>query len=85
LKALENHPLKLCVDEYIACTQTAQPLRQKNVSKATLAALLSCIEDNDNEVRRRLKTAVSQPWWPWDHPAFDDLKAFVRQVASVTD
>lgn len=84
LKALENHPLKPCVDEYVACAQIAQPLRLKNVPKATLNALLSCIENDDNEVRMRLTTAVSQPWWPWDHPAFDEVKAFVRQVANVT-
>ncbi|HUN08780.1 MAG TPA: hypothetical protein PLQ56_19390 [Aggregatilineales bacterium] len=85
LRAFERDHVKLAAQVYVSSIQLLAPLKDKNIPKATLKAFLACKEDTKkHEVRLWLGEAVKEPWWPWDHPAFDEVKAFVRQVANVT-
>jgi hypothetical protein len=45
--------------------------------KARLQILLA-----SKDAPLRLEIALKQSWWPFEHEAFDDVKAFLRQLTA---
>ncbi len=81
LQAFENDPAYGCIDPYFECLDVLdlKPRSMTKLQKARLEVFLaSKITDP------RLSIAVQHNWWPWDHPAFDAVKDFVRLVAGLS-
>ncbi len=52
------------------------PRQPKNISKARVHAWLS----SQNEPDKRLAEAAEVGYWPWENPAFDLLKLFLKEL-----
>jgi hypothetical protein len=87
LQAFSGEMILACIEDYLAClsgnamefVESALPKTKLNTLIAT-KSLDKSIRQDDRRVWG-LYYAVSKRWFPWEHPAFDDLKAFVRQLA----
>lgn len=80
LAAVSDDPAMNCVEAYFDCLQAQEiNLRETVVAKARLHTFLASRQDPD----LRLGEAAQRGYWPWDSPAFDQVKAFLRQLADV--
>ncbi|MFQ5852799.1 MAG: DUF3226 domain-containing protein [Candidatus Binatia bacterium] len=77
LSALVQDPAMTCVEQYFQCLQQQGSILQ-NPSKAKVQAFLA----SRREAGKRLGEAAQAGYLPWDHKAFDRVRAFLRQVAS---
>ena len=80
-----------CVDSYLECLrseglnpQSAREARSKLSIYLSGKVLDKRYANNDDSRREFLSQAVEMKWWRdenmWDSPAFDDAKAFLRQL-----
>ena len=76
LAAVEGEPAIGCVDKYVACITSETGAQPKNLAKARLYAYLAA----QPKPGLRLVEAAEAGVWPWDHPAFDLLKDFLRAL-----
>lgn len=76
LKAIAGTPAMRCVDEFFCCLQRHHLPPSKNLSKAKVLAYLTSLPEPD----KRLGESVQSGYWNWDHPAFSDLKDFLRSL-----
>jgi hypothetical protein len=76
LDAVQNDPAISCLDDYFACIQKSVPVQPKNMAKARVHAWLASRPVPD----RRLGEAAEKGDWPWDDPAFEPLKQFLRAL-----
>lgn len=77
LAAVADDPAMQCVDDYFDCLQTqAISLRDNVLAKAQVHVYLASRDEPD----LRLGEAAQRGYWPWDNPAFDQAKAFLRQL-----
>ena len=76
LKSAESDLAMICVDEYLACVLDRSGRRADNPSKARVYAWLASNEKAD----LRLGEAAEAGLWPWTSTAFDELKAFLRNL-----
>lgn len=77
LAAVKSSPEMECVEQYFQCVTNTVPKKQpKNISKAKIHAWLS----SQNEPDKRLAEAAEAGYWPWESPAFDLLKQFLREL-----
>ena len=74
LNSVAGTPTMSCVDQYFDCLKASgriiPPLQQ---SKAKIQAYLA----GQPKPGRRLGEAAQAGNWPWDNPAFDDVKQFL--------
>lgn len=77
LKAVENETAMSCVNEFFECLLQQGLSLPKNASKARIQVYLAALE-----AELRLGEAAQKGLWTWSHPAFDEIKAFLRQIAS---
>jgi len=64
-----------CVEQFLECVDHTVGL-PKNRKKARLHAYLATRQWPDLS----FKQASSAGYWPWDHPAFDQIKAFLSAL-----
>ena len=76
LKAIAGTPAMRCVDEFFRCLQRHHLPPPKNLSKAKVLAYLTSLPEPD----KRLGQSAQAGYWNWDHPAFSDLKDFLRSL-----
>lgn len=76
LKAIAGTPAMRCVDEFFCCLQRHHLPPSKNLSKAKVLAYLTSLPEPD----KRLGESAQSGYWNWDHPAFSDLKDFLRSL-----
>ena len=75
LRAVSADPTIVCVDELMACLARVK-MTSTNPTKARLQAYLAA----QPRPGLRLGEAAEAGVWPWDHPAFDLLKALLRAL-----
>lgn len=77
LSAVSNFPAMICVDQYFACLGQQGLSLPAGLSKARIQTYLA-----SQEPELRLGEAAEAGYWPWDDPAFERVKDFLRQIAS---
>lgn len=83
---LENDPVVKCATDFLDCTQEIPvPLKSRYVAKASFHAYLDAKANSKGKPISGIRDLPQLKTWNWKHPLLDDLKTFVRQVASVTD
>jgi hypothetical protein len=75
LKSVASEPGFHCVDEYFRCI-AKHSSRKEFKSKAKVRVWMASHEDYDY----RVGLAAEKSYWPWDNPAFDSLKNFLRAL-----
>jgi len=78
LKAVEDDPAMVCVEQYFDCLQEKDVTPPKPLSKARIHAFLSSRPKPD----LRLGEAAQRDLLPWDSPAFHQIKGFLKQVTA---
>jgi len=76
LAAIRAYPELSCLDSYFQCVLDTAQRRPANASKARVHAWLASQIEPD----KRLGEAAEIGYWPWDNPAFDPLKQFLRAL-----
>lgn len=84
LSALADDPVLGCVDDMfenvLQCISDAKsPLSQSKHQKARYQMYLAA-----RGGRLHDDTALNMSWFPWEHPAFDDVKQFLTLLADAT-
>ncbi len=77
LKAIENEAAMNCTKQYFECLQQQSLSLPKDISKAKIQVYLAALE-----AEIRLGVAAQKGFWPWEHPAFDEVKRFLELVVS---
>jgi len=80
LQSIAGQPIESCVEEYISCASRATGhihMTTTNKAKARVHAWLAAQPRPD----LRLGNAAAAGLINWSSPAFDQLKAFVRDLA----
>ncbi len=79
LASIQNDPALYCGDAYFECLSGSSPYEPpKNPVKARLLAYLASKPETDP----RLGLATQKGYWSWGHPAFDEIKQFLLNLAS---
>lgn len=79
LSSLAERPELECVNKYLACcVEKGQP-HPPNPAKARIHAWLACKDVREYQLGRAAEK--QPPLLDLGHPAFDPLRAFVREVA----
>ena len=76
LRSVEDDPAISCIDEYFSCLEERLGFLPSNMEKARLQAFLS----SRKKVHRMLGIAAKQGIWPWNSPAFESMKDFVKAL-----
>jgi hypothetical protein len=76
LRSVVNHPAMQCVDEYFDCVNNRLGSLPKNMEKARVQAFLA----SNTKYVPHLGLAAQKGYWPWDSPAFDHVKQFLREL-----
>jgi hypothetical protein len=71
LQSVEEDPVMTCVDEYLQCVQEIREVA--HLHKARLHAFLA----SQKEPGLLLGESADKKYWPWDHPAFDQIRQFL--------
>jgi hypothetical protein len=80
LEAVGNDQAMACVDEYFQCLDAKGVVTDKGkLHKAKIRAFLASREKQDKS--SSLSVAAWAGVWPWDNPAFDALKAMLKDLA----
>jgi hypothetical protein len=75
LSSVGNRPEFPCVEDYFRCI--AEKSDRKNFSsKARIRVWMASHSDHEYYVGK----AAAEGYWPWDSPAFDSMKEFLRQL-----
>jgi hypothetical protein len=75
LNSISNRPEYQCIDTYFACI-TERSGRTSFTSKAKLRVWMASQADHEYYVGR----AAEEGYWPWESPAFDSLKDFLKAL-----
>ena len=76
LKSVKEDPAMRCVDEYFECLQERDGRLPSNLSKARVHAFLASRE----RPGLRLGEAAQKGHWPWEHPAFEQVRQFLNTL-----
>jgi len=76
LAAVETDSAMECVNAFFDCIKEKTKRLPCNMAKARVHAWLSSQPEPD----RRLAEAAEADYWPWDKPAFDQLKEFLSAL-----
>lgn len=75
-QSVSDDPAIQCVQDYLACLQTRGLAVPSNLPKASVHAFLASRPRPDLLVGQ----AAQAGYWPWDHPAFEPVKTFLRAL-----
>ncbi len=78
LRSVSQEPEMLCVEQYFNCLQEKVSTPPTNMSKARIHAFLASKPEAD----KRLGEASEAGYWPFQNPAFDQVKKFLQQICS---
>ncbi len=78
LRAFQGSPAMACADRFFECLDERGMPRPQQESKARMHVLLA----SEQEFQKHLGLAAFKDYWPWSDSAFDQVKSFLRQVAS---
>ncbi len=73
LRSVEQDPALACVDQYFHCLQQKGVSLPRNFSKGKVQVFLGSRE----KAGLRLGEAAQAGVWPWDSPAFENVKNFL--------
>lgn len=89
LQTIANHPAMPCVEDFMRCINanleqkpshslhdTTKMYRPKNGEKAKLLAFLATL----HEATTSIGIAAQKGYWPFDHEALANLRAFLREL-----
>jgi hypothetical protein len=76
LNSVADDPAMKCVDSYFECVQREASRTPGKVWKSRAHAWLSSQVVPD----KRLGEAAEAGYWPFDHPAFSELRRFLQQL-----
>ncbi len=76
LRTIHGTPTMQCVNQLFCCLQQQGLPLPNNLSKAKVMAYLACQAEPD----KRLGESAQAGYWDWNHPAFEDLKNFLRRL-----
>ena len=76
LRAIARTPAMKCVDKFFCCLRRQGLSLPKSLSKAKVLAYLTSMPEPDKGFR----WSAQAGYWDWDHPAFSDLKDFLRSL-----
>jgi len=76
LSSVSVDPAMPCVDSYFQCLHRAGLALPSNMDKARLQAFLA----SRPEPGMLLGQAAHAGYWPWPHPAFDQIKQLVQAL-----
>lgn len=88
LEALSEDIVYDCINDYFNCLEDRGLTFNKYVlSKAKVRVFIAgkVVDDAGTSKDRgswEMRYAVRSNWWSWDSPAFNDVKAYLRQLAS---
>ncbi len=80
LRTIAGQPIATCIEEYLACATDATGIKHTsttNQAKSRVQVWLAAQEPPD----LRLGIAAGKGMLDWSSPAFDELKAFLRELA----
>ena len=80
LRTIAGQPIETCIEEYLTCATRATSITHAtttNRAKARIHAWLAAQQEPD----LRLGHAAKKGLLDWRSPAFDELKAFLRDLA----
>lgn len=89
LDVFTDDPVFACVDKYIQClSEEGHKISQTKLPKARLRTFMigkniGSESEGDDSDKQFLSDVFRMSWWKaefWDHPAFDDAKAFLCQL-----
>lgn len=75
LQSVSDQPEFGCVDEYFHCI-AAKSARATFTSKAKVRVWMASHSDHEFYVGK----AAEAGYWPWENPAFDEMKHFLRAM-----
>ena len=75
LNSVSDQPEFSCVDDYFNCIAQKSP-RSKFSSKAKVRVWMASHVDYEYHVGK----AAEEGYWPWESPAFDSLKNFLKAL-----
>ena len=76
LKSVSDDPAMVCVEEYFSCLREQDCDLPKSESKAKVQAFLA----SRSKSELWLGTAAEAGIWPWESPAFDEVKGFLSSL-----
>jgi hypothetical protein len=76
LDSVAGDPAFACLDEFFQCVLNAAQRQPGHTPKARVHAWLATQPEPD----KRLGEAARSGYWPWDNPAFDQLKHFLHSL-----
>jgi hypothetical protein len=77
LDAVAGEPIMQCVEQYFECIgQHNIELQDNRILKAKVQVFLASREDPG----KRLGEAAQAGYWPWNAPAFQPMKDFLRDI-----
>ncbi len=80
LKSVSNLPEFPCVEDYFRCVSQKRG-RADFSAKAKVRAWLATQSDHDLRVGK----AAEAGYWPWQSPAFEPLKVFLKKLANASE
>jgi hypothetical protein len=95
IKALGEDKIMTCVDQYFECLETiginakVEPLPKATLNVYLAAAQMRTFIEGKNvgteatkkdRKRQYLSDIYGMSWWNWNHPAFDSIKSFLKQL-----
>lgn len=76
LRTVSDDMAMVCVEEYFRCTQNQGLALPSNMPKAQVHAFLA----SKPHPGFLLGQAAHEGYWPWNHPAVDKIKQFLRDI-----
>ena len=76
LRSVADHPAMQCVNEYFDCVKEQLGSLPRNMDKAKIQAFVAATLEPVSQLR----WAFHRDYWPWDSPAFDNVKQFLREL-----
>jgi len=76
LRSIADDPVMQCIDEYFECVEKQVDSLPKNMPKAKVQAFLA----SRPKYVAHLGLAAQKSYWPWDHPAFEHVRKFLREL-----
>lgn len=77
LKSVELDPAMFCVAQYFQCLEQNGSM-PNNLSKAKVQAFLA----SRQKAGLLIGQAADAGYWPWDNPAFEEIKTFLQQIGT---
>ena len=76
LQAVDDDPVMECMAQYFECVKRLTGSLPGNIPKARVQAFLS----SRDRPGLGLREAARAGYWPWDSPAFEQIKQFLQEL-----